>query len=220
MLGRQNPCLETCKFLHRLSYNRDGGSAWKGRTMISHTCTMQPSKLKPVQLEETDHLPTLYSEAPLSHTYLSGHSISSSTPHLSSWYSPQHALVLYNTFFRLHFFFFLCFQLKTFILISNRICVGCRKFRKYCTKFKAMKTYSSLVFCLHFKGLGLPTKISIQWNPGLDPTPWLQSHFALCHITSNNRTANSPEHSIKMLSVHIRYGLKKHTCLVVELPHP
>lgn len=60
------------------------------------------------------------------------------------------------------FFFFLCFQLKTFMLISNRICVGCRKFRKYCTKFKAMKTYSSLVFCLHFKGLGLPTKISIQ----------------------------------------------------------
>ena len=116
--------------------------------------------------------------------------------------------------------FFFCFQLKTFMLILNRICGGCRKFRKYCTKFKAMKTYPSLVFCLHFKGLGLPTKISIQWNPGLDPTPWLQSHFALCHITSNNRTANSPEHSIKMLSVHVRYGLKKHTCLVVELPHP
>ena len=203
MLGKQNPYLETYKFLHHLSCNRDGGRAWKGRTMISHQQTT--CQLCTQNLPFHTHIYQAIQYLPLLPTLLPG---------------TLHNMHKFCTILSFAFILFLCFQLKTFMLISNRIRDSCGKFRKYYTKFKAMKTHPSLVFCLHFKGLGLPTKISIQWNLGLDPTPWLQSHFALCHITSSNRTANCPECSIKMLSVHVRYGLTKHTYLVVELPHP
>lgn len=85
-------------------------------------------------------------------------------------------------------------------------------------EFKAMKTYH-LTFVFIVRALSCLQNLNTVKSWPQSNSLAASKFCVMPYITSKNRIHNYPEYSIKMLPVHVRYGLKKHTCSAV-LPDP
>ena len=138
-----------------LSQNRDGGNAWKGRTLSSHTWIMQPSNLMTVQLKKTDHLPALYSDISLFTPTLIG-TLNTYLPLMPRPFFLINSTTCARPYTVLSFVFIFYVFIKN---IYSYYKWNTRRLWKIQKILKSLNNENlSFDFCLHCKSLELPAK--------------------------------------------------------------